>query len=135
MRVVVDTNVVVSGMLSGASAPAEVLQLILQGELQLLLDSRIVAEYDEVTIRPRFGFHPVERRALLNTLRSVAEDVVAAPFVGGLPDPDDRMFVEVALGGRGDVIVTGNVRHFPLGRSRLGFAILTPRQLIERLRG
>ncbi|MBK8246613.1 MAG: PIN domain-containing protein [Gemmatimonadetes bacterium] len=42
--VVVDTNVLVSGMLSGASPPAEVLQLILQGELRLLLDSRIIAE-------------------------------------------------------------------------------------------
>ena len=135
MRVVVDTNVLVSGMLSGASAPAEVLQLILHGELRLLLDSRIAAEYDEVTARAKFGLDPVERLALLITLRAIAEDVIAAPFKGSLPDPDDRMFVEVALGGRADALVTGNLRHFPLGRSRLGFDILTPRQLIERLRG
>lgn len=134
MRVVVDTNVLVSGMLSGASPPAEVLQLILQGELRLLLDSRIIAEYDEVTSRPRFGFDPAERTALLNTLRAIATQVIAVPFRGPLPDPEDRMFVEVALGGRADAIITGNVRHFPIGRARLGVAILTPRQCLERLR-
>ena len=48
MRIVLDTNVLVCGMLSGAGAPGEVLQLNLQGELHLLSDARILAEYDEV---------------------------------------------------------------------------------------
>ena len=44
------------------------------------------------------------------------------------------MFVEVAMGGGAGALVTGNVRHFPIGRWRLRFDVLTPRQLIDRLR-
>jgi predicted nucleic acid-binding protein len=44
------------------------------------------------------------------------------------------MFVEVAAAGRADALVTGNVRHFPIGRLRLGVSVVTPRQLIEGLR-
>lgn len=58
LRVVFDTNVVVSAMLTGGGTPDLALQLVLQGDAILLTDSRIMAEYDEVTSRPRFGFPP-----------------------------------------------------------------------------
>ncbi len=135
MRVVVDTNVLVSGMLSGASPPAEVLQLILHGDLTLLIDARIAAEYDEVTARARFGFDPAERGAFLKALYAIAEPVVATPIKARLPDPDDHMFMEVAVGGEAGALITGNVRHFPIGNLRLGVPVLTPRQFIDRMRG
>lgn len=134
MRVVLDTNVLVSAMLSAGGTSDMVVQLVLQGELTLLADSRILAEYDEVTARPRFGFDDNERRALLDVLAELAEPVIARPTAISLPDPDDRVFVEVALAGGADALVTGNVRHFRPKNARLSVTVLTPRQIVDRLR-
>lgn len=134
MRIVVDTNVIVSALLTAGGAPDEVVQLVLQGELTLVVDSRILGEYDEVTARPMFGFDAAERRALLDTLASLAEHVIATPLKLALPDPDDRMFAEVALIAGADAIVTGNVAHFTPKSGSLAIPVLTPRQLVDRLR-
>lgn len=134
MRIVLDTNVLVSAMLSGGGAADQVLQAALQGAVVLLADSRILAEYDEVTARPAFRFGEVERRALLDAIERIAEPVVAAPMRLSLPDPDDRRFVEVALAGRADAVVTGSTRHFVPRTGQLRIPVLTPRQLVDRLR-
>jgi putative PIN family toxin of toxin-antitoxin system len=134
VRIVLDTNVLVSAMLTGGGAPDQALQLILQGSITLLADSRIFAEYDEVTARPAFRFDPGERRVLLDTLEQIAEPVVAAPIRLTVPDPEDRVFVEVALAGSADAIVTGNTRHFLPRRGTLGVPVVTPRQFVDRMR-
>ena len=134
MRVVIDTNVIVSAMLSAGGAPDQVVQLVLQGALRPVVDSRMIGEYDEVTARPRFGFDPVERRMLLEVLSTLAEHVVAPPLRLTLPDPDDRMFVEVARAAGADAIVTGNIAHFRPRRGTLGVAVLTPREVVDRMR-
>ena len=121
-------------MLSAGGSPDLVVQLILQGELTLLVDSRIIAEYDEVTARPRFAFDETERRLLLDTLESIAEPVLSRPMKLALPDSDDRIFAEVALAGAADAIVTGNVAHFKPKRGSLGVSVLTPRQAVDRMR-
>jgi uncharacterized protein len=124
VRVVLDTNVLAD----------MAVQLILQGAATLLVDSRIVAEYDEVTSRARFGFAEEERRAFLDVLEMIAEPVVARPLRLPLPDPDDRVFVEVAVAGRADVIVTGNLRRFVPRRGALGIAVKSPRQFVDAMR-
>lgn len=134
MRVVVDTNVLVSGMLSGASPPAEVLQLVLQGTLTLLVDSRIMAEYDEVTARPRFRFSESERRTLIDVLGHVAEYVITPPLRVALPDADDISFLEVAAAGSADALITGNVRHFTPTRGTHAVRVVTPRAFMNQLR-
>ena len=134
MRLVLDTNVLVSAMLTGGGAPDFALQLVLQGAVTLLADSRILSEYDEVTARSKFGFDERERRILIDVLAEIAEPVVASPLRVSLPDPDDRVFVEVAMAGAADAIVTGNTRHFILKKGELPIAILPPRQLVDRLR-
>ena len=134
MRIVVDTNVLVSAMISGSGAPYFVMQLVLQNAVTLLADSRIFAEYDEVTARPRFEFDSQERRTLLDILLSIAEPVIASPLRVSLPDPDDRIFVEVAIAGAADAIITGNTRHFIPKKGELSVPVLTPRQLVDRLR-
>ena len=134
MRVVLDTNVIVSALLSGGGTADTAVQLIVQGAATLLIDSRILAEYDEVTSRPRFGLAEAERRTLLGILAHISEPVVARPLRLSLPDPDDRVFVEVAVAGRADVIVTGNVKHFVPRRGALGVAVQTPRQFVDAMR-
>lgn len=134
MRVVLDTNVIVSALLTGGGTADMAVQLVLQGAATLLADSRMLAEYDEVTARPRFGFGEAERRVFVDTSAAIAEPVVARPLRVALPDEDDRMFVEVALAGAADAIVTGNVRHFVPRRGTLGVQVWTPREFVDRMR-
>lgn len=130
MKIVLDTNVLVSAFLSADGAPAQVLTLVLGGELRLLFDDRILAEYKDVLARPRFGLDPADVSKVLRQLETDGELVLAEPQERKLPDPDDRAFLEVALTGHADAIVTGNLRHFPRG---LGVDVLSPRALLERL--
>lgn len=134
MRVVFDTNVIVSALLTGGGTADIAVQLVLQGAATMLADSRMLAEYDEVTARPRFALPDGERRAFLDVLASIAEPVVAPPLKLVLPDPDDRLFVEVAMAGRADAIVTGNVRHFTPKHGKLAVRILTPREFVDLMR-
>lgn len=133
MRVVLDTNVIVSAILSRHSPPAEVLRLALQGELVPLYDHRILGEYREVLARPVFAFDPADIAGLMTGLERSGELVFAVPLRLELPDVDDLPFAEVAIGGDADALVTGNVRHF--GPARRLVNVLTPRELVDRIRG
>lgn len=113
MRVVLDTNVVVSAMLSPNGASAAILRAVLDGRLCLLVDNRIVFEYSDVLCRPTFRFDTSDVRAFLDFVEHEAEYVNALPTDAPFDDPDDRPFYEVALSGDADCLVTGNTRHFP----------------------
>jgi putative PIN family toxin of toxin-antitoxin system len=130
VRIVLDTNVLVSGLLSSKGAPARVLTLALAGELTLLFDERVLEEYREVLSRPHFQIAKAEADEVLRQVETDGERVVAAAIDATLPDPDDLPFIEVAIAGRADALITGNTRHFP---ARLGVVVLSPRALLDRL--
>ncbi len=133
LRIVLDTNVLVSGMLSPFRPPARVLDLLLARELVLLMDDRIAAEYREVVARARFGLDPDESGRVLATLEALAEQVAARPLPVQLADADDLPFLEVAAAGAADALVTGNVRHLQALAGRHPVPVLTPRELLEYL--
>ncbi|CAN5653460.1 putative toxin-antitoxin system toxin component, PIN family [soil metagenome] len=130
MRIVLDTNVLVSGLLSPFGPPGEIVRLISSGSLTLCLDARILSEYGEVLARPRFGFDQDAVAALLDYL-SVASDTMAAePLPVRLPDRDDEPFLEVAIACGVDRLVTGNVAHFPVA-ARAGVEVVSPAQFMD----
>jgi putative PIN family toxin of toxin-antitoxin system len=112
VRIVLDTNVLVSGLLNPHGPPGRILDLITSGLVRVLYDDRIIAEYREVLARPRFGFDPDDVETLLEFIASEGESVISAPLALVLPDPDDLPFLEVAVAGRADALVTGNTDHF-----------------------
>jgi putative PIN family toxin of toxin-antitoxin system len=134
VRVVLDTNVVVSGLLSDVTVPAQLLDLCITGDIDLVVDARILSEYGEVLRRKELGVDEDEIRDFL-ALADYAEHVVAAPLALTLPDPGDLPFLEVAVAGAVDAIVTGNVKHFRPKEGRVDVPVLTPRQLLDRLAG
>lgn len=113
MRVVLDTNVLVSALLRPEGQPGRILDLVLAGDLEPVFDDRIVAEYQEVLRRPRFGFTPQDVDALLDYLETTGLNISAHPLAVALPDPDDVPFLEVAAAGEAAALVTGNLRHYP----------------------
>ena len=133
MRIVLDTNVLVSGLLSPFGPPGEIVRMVSSGAVVLCVDARLLAEYDDVLARPKFGFDPDSVAALLDYIDFRSEVVVSAPLGQRLPDPDDEPFLEVAAACRADYLVTGNLVHFPPD-VRVGVTVLSPAQFVEFVR-
>jgi putative PIN family toxin of toxin-antitoxin system len=133
VRIVLDTNVLVSGLWSPFGPPGNIVGRVAAGTLKLLLDERIFGEYREVLARGRFGFDPGLVESILLQIEAAGEFVLAQPLPERLPDPKDAPFLEVAFEARADFLVTGNLRHFP-ARLRLGVAVVSPRDFLEALR-
>lgn len=115
IRAVVDTNVLVSGLLSPAGKEALILRAIHQGLVRACCSAAILKEYAAVLARPKFAFPPDEIEAVLAMLEDKGELVQPAPSPVSSPDPGDTKFLDCALTARADVLVTGNKRHFPEG--------------------
>lgn len=132
VRVVVDTNVLISALLVPGSVPALALAAIWETGTIIVYDARILAEYRDVTGRPKFAAIPRERvDALHEALLARGERLEdVAAWLGEMGDESDRAFVEVALDGHADAIVTGNGKDFPTG---LAFAVTKPAELLAQL--
>jgi putative PIN family toxin of toxin-antitoxin system len=133
LRIVLDTNVLVSGLLSPFGPPGEIVRMVSSGVVTLCLDARIFAEYDEVLSRQRFGFDSDSVAALLDYVDFTGEVVAPQPLATRLPDPDDEPFLEVALACGADCLVTGNLVHYP-PESRSGVLALSPAEFVDRIR-
>ena len=134
MRIVLDTNVVVSGLLTAFGPPAQIVDLVSTGHISLVVDQRIVAEYRDVLARPRFKFGVRQINDFLLLARD-AEYVIGAPLPFALPDPDDEPFLEAAVAGAVDALVTGNEKRFKVPGGRLAVPVLSPRRFLEVLAG
>ena len=133
MRIVLDTNVLVAGLLCATGPPAWIVEAVLAGGLELVCDMAIREEYEDVLRRPEFGFDKGRIEDLLEAIDRFAFPVTAVPpCPEPPPDPDDEPLLAVAA-ATGSVLVTGNARHFP-PRSRRGVRLRTPRELVDSLR-
>jgi putative PIN family toxin of toxin-antitoxin system len=131
VRVVLDTNVLVSGLLRPDGPPGRIVDLLLDGGFELLVDDRIVAEYEAVLPRPKFALDRRDIRKLLEVVEQEGIFVSARPIDVTLPDPFDRPFLEVALSGGADSLVTGNGRHFP-AKARGDLRVEAPSDFVRR---
>ena len=133
MIIVLDTNVVVSGILKPYSKTAAILRLVADGAIQLAYDLRILSEYRDVLSRPKFNFAKENIEAFLDQVEQEGALVSVKPLKNHLPDPDDEPFLEVALSGGVKAIVTGNKRHFPR-KDYQGVKILSPVEFLEAMK-
>ena len=128
---VLDTNVIVSGVLNPHGYPGRLVDAIIAGTLRLTLDDRILTEYREVLARPKFGISRAQLEAILSLF--LRQDLVTPqPLTIDLPDPDDLPFLEPAQLATDKTLVTGNAKHFPKAKRR-GATILSPAQAWQKL--
>lgn len=132
MKIVLDTNVLVSGILSPHGPPAAVLRALLTERVCLCFDERILSEYRDVLSRGKFAFDRELVAEVLSFLEAAGFRTLAQPLDLALPDPADQMFLEVAVFGQADFLVTGNLRHFP-SSARQGIAVVSPREFLGAL--
>ncbi|MGE5444169.1 MAG: putative toxin-antitoxin system toxin component, PIN family [Ignavibacteriales bacterium] len=130
IRVVYDTNIVVSGLLNPEGVPALLLNLATEGFVKLVVSEEILKEYEEVLMRPKFGLSQRLVKRFLQRLRSRGKVVKAKTTLRVLKDPDDNKFLECALSGRAQWLATGNIRHFSFREFR-GIKVVSPREFWE----
>lgn len=131
MRVVLDTNVLVSGVFFGG-VPGRILEAWRDGELTVVLSPSILEEYDRVGAVLAAQYPGVDLKPVLGLL-AVHGDVVhpAALREQVCSDPDDDKFLACALAGRADVVVSGDraLRHVSGWE---GVDVMTPRAFADR---
>jgi uncharacterized protein len=130
IRVVLDTNILISALLSPQGQPAQVfLMTILDPDTQLCVSGDIFAEYEEVIRRPRFHRSDSEIATVLRTIRDEGVWVKPTERVRVCSDPDDDIFLECAQVAAAHYLVTGNAKDFPA--AWVGTQIVTARQFLD----
>lgn len=138
MRVVIDTNVIVSALINSHGHPARIIDLVVLGQIVPVFDDRIIAEYREVISRPKFSFRAEDISTLLELFEVEGESVLVPPLSGlDLPDMDDAPFVEVTVGAACDFLITGNTGHFPksaIGKlsKKSSISVIAPAVFLEK---
>ena len=124
---VIDTNVIVSALISKHSDSATVLVLesIFIDAITPIYNDEILDEYNTVLRRGKFNFSENRIKTTLETI--VAKGIHSERLNSGeiLPDPKDLVFYEVALSKEDSFLVTGNIKHFP----KMPF-IVTPSEML-----
>ena len=130
MKIVLDTNVLVSGLLTPFGTSGEIVRMVSAGILILQYDSRIMVEYQEVLYRPKFQFNKEYIDLLLDFIKKTGQVIPASPLKKRLPDPDDESFLEIAIAGRAACLITGNKAHYPR-QFREGVKVLSPSEFMN----
>jgi uncharacterized protein len=113
LRLVVDTNIVVSAALKPDGLQRTVLLLAMTKPARLYVSDAILSEYREVLRRPELRIRKELRRQLLQLIRNHSQLLILPRLLRVTKDPDDDKFLECADAARADYLVTGNQRHFP----------------------
>jgi putative PIN family toxin of toxin-antitoxin system len=132
IRVVLDTNILISALLTPEGIPAQVVTLCLaDANIQTCVSAEIYAEYEEVAQRPKFRRSEIEVSALLRTVRESSIWITPRCVVRSCLDPGDNIFLERAQEVEAHYLVTGNVKHFPTIWQRTH--IVTGRQFLDAI--
>jgi putative PIN family toxin of toxin-antitoxin system len=114
MRVVLDTNVIVSAFLSPTGSPATVLRLVLQRDLDVYVNTAILVEYEQVLSRPKFSDQIAQStiRRFFDILNDIGLKVNTRPSRIRMADETDRVFYDLAKAADA-ILITGNKKHYP----------------------
>lgn len=129
LKLVLDTNVVISGALKPTGLERTALIFALTRPAGLLVSEAILAEYIEVLSRPELRIPSNERQPLMDLITRASRLVVPGRKLEICHDPDDNIFLECAETARADYFITGNIKHFP--RYWRNTKIINARELLE----
>ena len=140
LRIVIDTNVIVSSLISKKGAPATLLDAWIGQQFDVVMSDAILDEVEQVLLEPHLkGKFNITDERVARLLHTFREDAILvsgeADVHGEVPgDPSDEKFLAAALEGGADVVVSGDQDLLTL-RTWRGIAILTPRQFLDHING
>ena len=126
MKIILDTNIIVSALLSSQGLPAKILNLILDGSATIVYDNNILSEYIDVLGRERLKINTELAKFVIEFIEKEGEYKIAIPLNIKFEDEDDKVFYELYKSGGVDYLITGNIKHFPNEKG-----IVTARQFLE----
>jgi putative PIN family toxin of toxin-antitoxin system len=129
LRLVIDTNVLVSSALKPESLQRTTFLLAITKPARLYVSRPILEEYADVLSRPELRIRKGLRQQLLQLIRNHCHIVVPSRRLEVASDPDDNMFLECADIAKADYLVTGNQKHFPIFWKKT--KVITPREFIS----
>ena len=131
MKVVLDTNVVVSGIFF-SGPPREILHSWSRGKIQLLITPEIFEEYQRIAVELSRKYPSIEIKRILELILVGSELVVAAPLPRPIcNDPHDDKFFDCAAARRASIIVSGD-KHLLRASGSHGITVITPRYFKDK---
>jgi len=113
VRLVIDTNVLVSAALKPDSLQRTTFLMAITKPARLYVTAPVLEEYADVLSRPELGIRKGLRQQLLQLVKNHSHIVAPSRRLEVTSDPDDNIFVECADAARADYLITGNQKHFP----------------------
>ncbi len=110
--IVLDTNILVSALLSATGKPTKIVEMVLDKEIQVYYSQPILDEYENVLFRSKFGFNRELAWMVIDAIRDTGVLATPKQSTFGMPDEDDRIFYDTAKDS-GAILVTGNKKHYP----------------------
>ena len=132
LRVVLDTNVLISAILFG-SKPRRILEKAIRGEIRLYLSEPMLEELKGVLQRSKFDYSPEMIQIILTELTGVADLVNPSKTINIVPeDPEDNRILECAVAAKADYVITGDSHLLKLNKY-LNIDVLNAATFLERL--
>ena len=135
MKVILDTNILVSALIS-KGYPSNILEKIIEGDdLELCLSQPVFEEYMAVLARPKFSKFPafVENATMvLHFIKNYSRNFEPKRQVELLKDKSDNKFLELCLESKADYLITGNTQDFKI-KSFRNTKILIPKEFVEMI--
>ena len=128
MRIILDTNVIVSAILSPAGNPARILTAVLSSKIELLYNNHILAEYITVLRQEKFRLNKELNDYIIEYICKEGVFFFASLLKIKFDHEDDKKFYELYKSGKADYLVTGNIKHFPKENG-----IVTPKTFIQKI--
>jgi putative PIN family toxin of toxin-antitoxin system len=128
VRLVIDTNVLVSAALKSEGLQRTTFLLAITKPGRLYVSPPILEEYAEVLSRPELSIRKGLRLKLLQLIKNHSHLVTPSRRIEAASDPDDNIFIECADAARADFLITGNRKHFPAYWKHT--KIITPREFV-----
>jgi uncharacterized protein len=113
LRLVLDTNIIVSAAIKPDGLQRTVLLLAITKPARMYVSAPILSEYRTVLSRPEFRIPKGQRSQLIELIENRAHLISPSLSLNVTSDPKDNIFIECADSGRADFLITGNQRHFP----------------------
>jgi putative PIN family toxin of toxin-antitoxin system len=129
LRLVIDTNVLVSAAIKPTGLQRTVFLIAISKPARLYVSYPILQEYTEVLVRPEFRIRKGLRLQLLQLIKNHSHTVLPTRQLEATTDPDDNIFLECADAARADYLVTDNPKHFP--RFWKKTKVVTPREFVS----
>jgi len=126
MKIILDTNVIVSALLSLNGLPAKIFNLFLNGSVILTYDNLILAEYINTLYKEKFKFNKEQLGIIIDYIEKKGEYKIAIPQNIKLEDEDDKNFYDLFKSTDVNYLITGNKKHFPHEKG-----IINPREFLE----